>query len=163
MILDLSSADGRELAEKILQEGSVVHCRCRGHSMSPLLCDGDVAVVRRLDPECCRVGYVVLASRGDTILLHRIVQIHGSPPSRRIVTGGDNQRRHDREAGAFHIFGRLSSVKTGEGTLDCASVRGRTLDYLSRWSGRFRHGPAPFMRIMGGWMYRIAFLIRSAR
>ena len=157
MIFDLSSTGVMELAEKILEGGSAVHCRCRGHSMSPLVCDGEVAVVRWIDPDDCRIGDVVLASRGDRILLHRIAQIRAS---RTIVTGGDNQERHDREIGSLHILGKLSSVITGKGAIDFTSVRGKLLDLLSRHSGRLRHSRAHPKRIMGGWLYRLAFLVR---
>ena len=63
-----------ELADEVVGRGGLLAFRARGHSMAPVIADGDRVVLGPLDPGGPRVGDVVLIRVNPGPRLHRLVQ-----------------------------------------------------------------------------------------
>jgi hypothetical protein len=160
MILDLSRNDARSLAEQILQKGGTVRIRCLGHSMSPLVSDGDVAVIEDALPDRYEKGDIVLVARGESLYLHRIVCRRGPDDAPALRTRGDNVIFQNPEEGTIDIIGRLASLEREGQEISLRGVRWRLLDLLSRSHGSLRRSGFPPKRFAGVFLYEIAFLVR---
>ena len=78
-----------------------------GISMEPDFSEGDVAVVRSVDPASLRVDDVVRFSERGRPVVHRIVAIEGTADELVFVTQGDNVRSPDAPIGADQIEGKV--------------------------------------------------------
>ncbi len=89
-----------ELWRQGLRQGRFIFSRPLGVSMIPNLREGDVISVAPLDR--CRVGDVVLFSRGGDLVMHRVVAKFAD----RIITKGDAVARMDPPIRLQDILGR---------------------------------------------------------
>lgn len=81
-----------------------------GHSMEPALHTGDVVLTRDVDPGDVRVGDIVRFRVGDTVVLHRVIEIYRNDTGSWFVTKGDNNEDADRPIQAEQIEGRVVAV-----------------------------------------------------
>ena len=85
--------------------GKVSRMKVRGHSMYPLLRDGDTLVVRH-GREIAR-GDVVVCLRGDETVVHRVIRIARN----RVLTKGDNVPGFDPPGDPSEVVGRAIRVE----------------------------------------------------
>jgi signal peptidase I len=142
--LPCSSAAFAELSAEILRAGRAVRFRARGASMAPLVRDGDVVLVRPVDPRAVRVGDVVLcADEPGRLLLHRVIRRRAGRGGVRLVVQGDQVAQPDGEIAEAQLYGRVAAIER-EGVwmaTDGAVLRllGRAAALRSRWNpGRGR-------------------------
>ncbi len=97
--------------EFLAQNGTLTYTN-KGTSMEPLLHQGrDLFTVRKKGPERCRAGDVVLFRRGDSYVLHRVVEV--LPDS--YVCLGDNSVYPERGVTDGDILGVLTGfVRNGK-------------------------------------------------
>ena len=97
--------------EFLAQNGTLTYTN-KGTSMEPLLQQGrDLFTVRKKGPERCRAGDVVLFRRGDSYVLHRVVEV--LPDS--YVCLGDNSVYPERGVTDGDILGVLTGfVRNGK-------------------------------------------------
>lgn len=119
-----------ELSSEMLRSGVSVRFRARGASMSPLVRDGDVVLVRPVEPGSIRVGDVVMVSLGPArVLVHRVVERVTGPDGTRFTVQGDQVVRPDGTIPAAQVYGRVASIERGGAHFD-------TDRPVMRWLGR---------------------------
>jgi len=65
----------------------------QGPSMKPTYEDGDILIIKRVEPEELSVGDVIVYRnplRGNRLVVHRIVEIKSGPEGLTFITQGDN-------------------------------------------------------------------------
>ncbi len=98
-----------ELWREALEAKQFMVSQPRGGSMIPFLRPGDAVTV--VPGKRCRVGEVILYSRGDLLVVHRVVAKFGG----RIFTKGDAAAQLDPPITARDIIGRaVSSERNGK-------------------------------------------------
>jgi hypothetical protein len=102
--------------------------------MRPWLFEGDRIWVGGLDAPL-RPGNLVLTRAGDTLLVHRVVQLWGDG---RVLTQGDLHSRPDPVWAPADVLGRVVQVER----------RGARLDLAATWAGRLGLWLARPLRLM---------------
>ena len=114
-----TSAAFAQLSAEILRAGSALRFRARGASMSPLVRDGDVVLVRPVDPGLVRVGDVVLCrSECGRTVLHRVIRREVCQGRCAFIVQGDRAARADGLVPAAEIYGRVASVERHGAEID---------------------------------------------
>ena len=119
----------RAVLEMWSDAGKVSRMKVCGHSMYPMLRDGDTLVVRH-GREIAR-GDVVVCLRGDETVVHRVIRIARN----RVLTKGDNVPGFDPPGEVSEVVGRAIRVEgSRELALDtsrCRMVGARMARYHS--------------------------------
>ena len=142
------SAAFARLCADLLRAGVAVRFRARGMSMSPLVRDGDLLLVRPVaadDPRAdkVRVGDVVLCVMPtERVLAHRVVARLKGPDGVRYRVQGDQVASPDGAIPATQIYGRVTAIeRAGEViVLDRPVVRWLGLLAVLRSRARFGRG-----------------------
>jgi hypothetical protein len=133
--LPCSSAAFAELSAEILRAGKAVRFRARGASMSPLVRDGDVVLVRPVEARAVREGDVVLcADERGRLLLHRVIRRRAGPGGVCLTVQGDSVEQPDGEIAGAQLYGRVAAVER-EGVWMAAD---RPVLRLLGWSAALR-------------------------
>lgn len=99
--------------EKIQQPGPVEFLNY-GHSMKPLICEGDLVEVRNLPPDRLRIGDIILAqsTRLSTgLIIHRVIAKRRQNGNSYLLTQGDANPYPDPPIYPEDILGKVISVK----------------------------------------------------
>lgn len=140
-----TSAVFAELSAELLRAGLDLRFRARGASMLPLIRDGDVVLVRPVDPDAVRVGDVVLCSHAPgRVVVHRVVGKLARLEGMRYTVQGDQATRPDGLIPAAQVYGRITSIERAGATIAMDRPAMRALGWLavlrSRWNvGRGEH------------------------
>jgi SOS-response transcriptional repressor LexA len=102
----------------ILDRGAAVRIRVTGRSMRPILCPGDIVVVRPAD-EVARGDIVAVLDTHGRLIVHRITKIDGDT----IVTQGDAVHLEDPPAARSAVIGRVEERMRDSGSTDFRSRR----------------------------------------
>jgi hypothetical protein len=126
----------RELLAELLVRGESATFRVAGSSMRPTIVAGDVITVRGVDPAELRVGDIVAFRRGNSLCVHRIIDLARSPGGLLVFrTAGDGNPGDDGIQSGDALIGRVSHVTGRDGDWRPESVDRRV-------SGLFRVGLA---------------------
>ncbi|MCE7938124.1 hypothetical protein DCC79_00865 [bacterium] len=110
-----------DLAHASLRENGRLRLRVVGHSMAPLLHDGDLVWVEPMPAKRLQCGDLVLVRLAEDLLTHRLIAVD----SQGWHTKGDNVGEADPPVAAAAILGKVVS----------AERRGRMLDFRqTRWT-----------------------------
>lgn len=102
------------LSAEILRAGAAVRFQAHGASMSPLVRDGDVLLIRPVSPDALRVGDVVLCGREpDRAVVHRVIRVTTHPDGPRFTVQGDALPKPDGTFPAAQIYGRVAVIERG--------------------------------------------------
>jgi signal peptidase I len=118
--------------------------RANGGSMSPLVRDGDVVLVRPVEPSSVRVGDVVLcSSHPGQIVVHRVVRKIDGPSGDLFTVQGDQVTQADGTIPAMQVYGRVTTIERAGARINLDGPAMRWLSWLavlrSRWAlGRGR-------------------------
>ena len=142
---DISQADFRLIAEKILNNGMLLPFRARGTSMSPFIRPNDEVLVTAIN-RTAGIGDVVLAVTADQhLLLHRVVGRHRQG----FIIRGDACGKPDPEViPPENILGRVVSV----------DGRGWNFHLKNPWRFLLGHRPSYFLHLR-----RYRFLARIGK
>jgi signal peptidase len=106
-----TSAAFAKLAVTILRAGRAVQFRARGTSMSPLVRDGDIVLVRPLNPRRARLGDVVLFTDGPGhVFLHRVVRKRRSRAGIGFTVQGDRLSQPDGVIPEAQVHGLVMAI-----------------------------------------------------
>jgi hypothetical protein len=108
--------------ELLSEAGGTARLTVSGFSMVPLLCPGDVVVVR-LGQVRPRLGDVVVRRQGDALVVHRVVQVTGE----HIITKGDATLSHDPSVSSDEILGVVIAIE-GDISMDLTRRAWRVLN-----------------------------------
>lgn len=87
-----------------LKAGESVRFKPRGHSMDPIIRNGQLVEVAPVDTSTLQVGDVVLAKVKERYYLHKIT---GHDKERRRVQIGNNKGHINGWTGYHNVFGRV--------------------------------------------------------
>jgi signal peptidase len=156
-----TSAAFAELSAEILQAGMALRFQARGTSMLPLVRDGDVVLVRPVDPDELRVGDVVLCrSHPGRIVVHRVVKVLANSAGVRYTVQGDQLTRPDGRLPAAQIYGRVASIERDGATIDVGRPAMRTLGWLAVLRARWNLGRGDRLQRARRWVKRLPGLSR---
>ena len=105
--------DLEELLSAMMAAGKPVRFTARGHSMHPLVRDGDVLTVESPGKALLPVGSIVACHhpRNGTLIIHRIIACDSGARGSTYVVRGDNLPRPDGRIAADRIVGRVICVR----------------------------------------------------
>jgi signal peptidase I len=147
-----SSAAFAELSAEILRAGVALRFRARGASMSPLVRDGDVLLVRPVEPSSVQIGDLVLCTLGSgepgRVVVHRVVRRQAGPDGLRFTVQGDQVSRPDGVIPAAQVYGRVTAIERAGLQIDVNRHSLRLLSWFAALRSRWNLGV--------GWVYRLA-------
>ncbi len=126
------------LLREALERHGRVQVRALGDSMTPLIPNGSVCEIRRVDVRALRKHDVVAVALGETLVIHRLI----ARGKRGLLLAGDNRRAPDPWAPADALLGRIDTVVLP--------------------SGRARWLQAPGWRLLS-WPLRLLGFVRRRR
>lgn len=150
-----TSAAFAELSAELLRSGCAVRFQARGVSMSPLVRDGDVLLVRPVNARTIRVGDVVLCStEPGRVVVHRVIRRERGPGGDWFTVQGDALAGPDRPVPAAQVYGRLATIERGGKRIvvDRPAMRmlGRLVALRSRWNLSSNRGVRLASRLLRG-------------
>jgi len=91
-----------------------VRFAARGGSMAPGILHGEVVVVAPIGNDPVELGEIVLvASKAEGLMVHRVIEVRGDGPGMRIVTRGDASQIADKPTGRDEILGKVIRIEGG--------------------------------------------------
>lgn len=136
------------LAAEVLRLSGEFRLRAMGASMLPAIWPGDILTVRAADAGGVKPGEIVLCSRDDRFVIHRVVENRGG----RLITRGDALPNNDPPVGAGDLLGRVVSIERASSRIAVRpglSLSGRLLSlllshsaFVTRLALRFRRNPS---------------------
>lgn len=156
-----TSAAFAELSVQILLAGRALRFRASGGSMSPLVRDGDVVLVRPVEPSSVEVGDVVLcASPAGRVVVHRVVARLDSPAGPRFTVQGDQVVKPDGIIPAAQVYGRVAAVERAGARIDMDGPAIRWLGRLAVLRSRFGLGRGGRLSVARRLIKRLPFVSR---
>lgn len=134
-----TSAAFGELSATILGSGNALRFRARGGSMSPLVRDGDVVLIRPVGRGAVRVGDLVLcSSEPGRVVVHRVISKEVGQEGSLFTVQGDALSRSDGSIPEAHVYGRVATIERdgAQISLDRLLMKllGRAAVLRSRWN-----------------------------
>jgi signal peptidase I len=112
--MEVCPPDFQSLLEQLLGSGALVRFAARGGSMAPGILHGEIVVVAPIGDDPIEPGEIVLvASKAEGLMVHRVVEVRGDGPGMRIVTKGDASQIVDRPTGRDEILGKVIRIEGG--------------------------------------------------
>jgi signal peptidase I len=106
--MEVCPPDFQSLLEQLLGLGVSVRFAARGGSMAPGILHGDIVVVAPIGNDPIELGEIVLvASKAEGLMVHRVIEIRGCGPGMCIVTKGDASQIADKPTGRDEILGKV--------------------------------------------------------
>jgi len=112
--MEVCPPDFQSLLEQLLGSGVSVRFAARGGSMAPGILHGEVVVVAPIGDDPIELGEIVLvASKAEGLMVHRVIEVRGDGPGMRIVTRGDASQIADKPTGRDEILGKVIRIEGG--------------------------------------------------
>ena len=108
------------LAMEVLARFGEVRLRLTGTSMLPSMWPGDVVTIRRCAMRDVATGQIVLVTRAEGLLVHRVVACR----SPRVLTQGDALSTPDPPAHQRQLLGRIVSIVRHDKRIDPPALTG---------------------------------------
>jgi hypothetical protein len=139
--LSCTSAALPELSAEILRAGRALRFRAPGASMSPLVRDGDVVLVRPVHPSAVRIGDVVLCSNSPgRVVVHRVTRKGVGREGRWFTVQGDAVARADGVIPEAQVYGRVVAIERDGSSIALDGPVMRMLSGLAVLSSRWNLG-----------------------
>jgi len=120
---DLRTIAKHELLEEVVHTFGVARIKVTGDSMLPSVWPGDVITIGRRPFSELRPGHIVLCSRGEQLVAHRVVRRVGD----HLITRGDSLRSNDPPFQETHVLGRVVSITRNGHDIDPRFTRARRM------------------------------------
>ena len=112
--MDVCAAEFQSLLEQLLGSGVSVRFAARGGSMAPGIRHGSVVTVAPIGDDPIQPGVIVLiASKAEGWMIHRIIRIEGDGSRSHIITKGDASQVADKPVGRSEILGKVIRIEGG--------------------------------------------------
>ena len=109
--MECSSLAFADLSTDLLMSGRSVRFRARGTSMSPLVRDGDIVLVRPVGAGSIRVGDLAFCRiEPGRAIVHRVIRKQAGPAGIRFTVQGDQRARPDGVIAEAEVFGRVVAI-----------------------------------------------------
>jgi signal peptidase I len=97
------------------------HAPSAGRSMWPMIRNGDVLVVKSLDPADLRLGDIVAFKRCGRLFAHRVVGVSQQGDGKVVLTRGDACGTPDLPLPQSAILGRVESIVRGKRVINLSA------------------------------------------
>lgn len=145
-----TSAAFAELSSEILGAGISLRFRATGTSMSPLVRDGDLLLVRPAEAGMPGVGDLVLCTVGgappEQVVVHRVIRRERGRDGWRFTVQGDALSRPEGPIPETLLFGRVVTVERDGSQLDMDRPALRMLGWFAALRSRWDLGRGPRFR-----------------
>jgi signal peptidase len=94
------------LAAEVLRSSGELRLRVSGASMLPAIWPGDILTVHAADAGGVKPGEIVVYSRDDRLVTHRVVENRGGL----LITRGDAAPKNDPPVSAGELLGHVVSI-----------------------------------------------------
>lgn len=132
-----SSVAFAQLGQDLLRAGISVRFRARGVSMSPLVRDGDIVLVRPTGAREVRVGdVVILRAEPEHLIVHRIVRRHLRAEGTVVTVQGDQVSVPDGVFPAAQLLGRVVEIERDGRQIEVGRPMMRVLGRLAAYRSR---------------------------
>lgn len=135
----LGLADLPELSGLLLQ-AETFRLRVAGWSMYPTLTKGDRLTVEPVHPEQLWVGDLVLFHHQGRLICHRLVAVHGTGPTPRLLTKGDATTGPGELLESDQVLGRVIAIERRRPRLLRGPRVGALAVRINHWAERHRQG-----------------------
>lgn len=121
-----------ELAAEILGRGKTLRFQARGVSMRPLVRDGDVLLVKPIDPQSIRLGDVVLCkNQAEQAVVHRVICKRQEPDGLAYQVKGDQSVQPDGWLPVGCVYGKLIGIERDGQSIEMDKRQIRLLSWLA--------------------------------
>lgn len=134
-----------------MRQGLSVRFRPGGHSMQPVIRDGEAVTVAPIHTDDVRRGDILLYSNGKGLIAHRVlkkIEPTISTEERYFILRGDSSLNCDEPVAAGRVLGRVVSVERS----------GRSIKLAGRWAGMRRHANIYAGKLRGSLVPRLRFV-----
>lgn len=140
-VIACSSTDFSGLSAEILQLGKSLRFQARGHSMQPLVRDGDFLLVKPLGERRPGLGDVVLCvTESDEVLVHRVIRRHLRSDGYHFLVQGDQVAQPDGWIARDQIYGKVEAIKRDGNHISTQSLVMRFLSTVAVLRSRWHFG-----------------------
>ena len=144
-VIACSSPDFLGLSAEVLHLGKSLRFQARGHSMQPLVRDGDILLVKPLGERLPRVGDVVLCvTEPGMVLAHRVIRRRLHPVGNHYLVQGDRVSQPDGWIPQARIYGRVAAIEREDNQLNMDSMEMRILSAMAVLRSRWHLGASAF-------------------
>jgi len=121
-----------ELSAAILGCGKSLRFKAQGVSMQPLVRDGDVLLIKPVNPATIRPGEIVLfQSQRERVIVHRVLRKRVNHTGVAFLVQGDQAAQPDGWISQDHIFGRLVEITRGQRRIQLRQPAMRLLSWMA--------------------------------
>lgn len=136
-LLNCESQAFAELGKELLSKNLGIKFQARGGSMRPLVRDGEVVLVKQVNPQDVKLGDALLfVIESGKAVLHRVIRIKKSTQTRSFLMQGDHSSRPDGWISGEHIMGKLLMIERNHKTIWMDQPIMRLLSKLVLWESR---------------------------
>lgn len=129
------------LSAEILSLGKTLRFQASGSSMQPLVRDGDVLLIKPVDPQDIRLGDIVLCQgEGERVVVHRVIRKRSKPEGLSFQIQGDQAAQPDGWIPAGSIYGRLVAIDREDQLIDMEKTKMRFLGWLAAQRSKWQLG-----------------------
>ncbi len=144
-VIACSSPDFLGLSAEVLHLGASLRFQARGHSMQPLVRDGDILLVKPLGERLPRVGDVVLCvTEPGMVLVHRVIRRQFCSDGYHFLVQGDQVSQPDGWIPRDRIYGRVASIEREGSRINMDSMEMRILSAMAVLRSRWHLGASAF-------------------
>lgn len=144
-VIACSSPDFSGLSAEILRLGKSLRFQARGHSMQPLVRDGDILLVKPLGGRLPRVGDVVLCvTESSMVLVHRVIRRQLRSHDYYFLVQGDQVAQPDGWIQQAQIYGKVETIERDGSQIYMASLAMRFLSVMAVLRSRWHFGTSVF-------------------
>ncbi|MBN1552512.1 signal peptidase I [bacterium] len=129
----------------LLQDNLVVKTRVFGESMAPMIKNGDVITIERIDPQSVRPGDILACvNSAEILVVHRLIQINSNDNGHNIfILKGDTQTCCDAPILSSQILGRVTTISkpnssVGPSLIDITRSPWRQINTMYTYYIRFK-------------------------
>lgn len=144
-VIACSSPDFSGLSAEVLRLGKSLRFQARGHSMQPLVRDGDILLVKPLGERLPRVGDVVLCvTESSTVLVHRVIRRQLHSEGYRYLVQGDKVSQPDGWIPRTQIYGRVAAIEREGSEINIKNPVMRFISAMAVLRSRWHFGASAF-------------------
>ncbi len=138
----LETPDFLEQARDFLSKGLRAEIRMSGSSMRPTIEDGDIIIVSPIEDQFVKQGDIVLIqTRFETAVIHRIVRIERGAAEKVVVTRGDAALQSDAPVALSKVLGRVELIERAGESVTLNQPRETFTQWLQATLRRLRLWP----------------------
>jgi signal peptidase I len=111
------------LAEELLNGGLSVQIKVGGHSMFPILKNGDTVFIKKIPVNLLKRGDIVVYRSTSKMIAHRILFIQNKNNQIRLITKGDSLILIDKAVSETDYIGKITAFQRKNKSYDLETAR----------------------------------------